>query len=785
MLAPPIARAQITCPAPVGPGQSIGDVNVALAPSFSYFVTSVPLTTARTWILPLANQVTNFCQIVISDPIGAITSSNTLMLLANTNPYGVQDSINGTAFSVLNISRSSIILQSNGINKWTIIGGNGTLIVPQVANLAALQASITATYPSGVWRSSYSSGINAPPLFFMPESRTCALNGYINDGGSCVNTTSGDGNSFYAVWPSGLRDIREWGGKPDSGTTDNAPVLTACFASLTTNTGGGCYLPATSGGGKYGFNSQVSYSYPASQFSLTLQGDGADATILYWPNNSAGISLTENYGLNSFHIHGLAFTTPKVGAGASTVVTITDASPSVVTWSGHGLTSGTIVQFRTTSALPTPLLPGVNYYVVSPTANTFEVALSPGGTPINTSSSGSGTQTGLQAVSALSLVQTAVGNYAPSEIRDVSFHGDALANDYWTNAIVNTGVSNITIDNTAITCDVAASLHGTAVSQAGTPTITAEGLVIGNNTIINNCGDGGLVYGSYNQGATITNSAVLNSLNHYVYVPAGGTAIDGLLISSSNFGAGYTSGGSDIEIDTSVDDVQVSNSLFFVNEGASALNFGAPSASTAFTGNIVSGQGMSSTTGVSNSAAVASNTTENITGNNFVGLTVGINAGSSVTAGSIVASSNSYPSTTTALSGTLPGFSTQGAPLITGGTTGGATSAGATVYSGSSYANTTEVYVGIQMPVSCLLHNLTVFYNMPPGSGKTLTATLNESGSTTGLTTSATGSSGSVITDTTHSHLVSAGDYIDLALALQSGGTAQIVNWSVQCLSNF
>lgn len=80
----------------------------------------------------------------------------------------------------------------------------------QVASLSALQATSTATYPNGVWRIAYSSTAPAAPLFYLPESGTCSANTRVNDGGSCVNTTTGDGNSWVAQFPSAI-DIREWG----------------------------------------------------------------------------------------------------------------------------------------------------------------------------------------------------------------------------------------------------------------------------------------------------------------------------------------------------------------------------------------------------------------------------------------------------------------------------------------------------------------------------------------------------------------------------------------------
>lgn len=92
---------------------------------------------------------------------------------------------------------------------------------------------------------------------------------------------------------------------------------------------------------------------------------------------------------------------PKTAA-----VTITIATPGVVTWTAHGQPALTAISFTTTGALPTGLLANTAYYIVqgaSLTANNFRLATTIAnaiaGVAINTS----GTQSG---------VHTAFANYA-------------------------------------------------------------------------------------------------------------------------------------------------------------------------------------------------------------------------------------------------------------------------------------------------------------------------------------------------------------------------------------
>ena len=79
-------------------------------------------------------------------------------------------------------------------------------------------------------------------------------------------------------------------------------------------------------------------------------------------------------------------------------VTITSATPGVVTLTAHGLSTGSCIELTTTGTLPTNLSANTNYYVIYVDANSFRLATSAAnaiaGTAINTSGgSQSGTHT--------------------------------------------------------------------------------------------------------------------------------------------------------------------------------------------------------------------------------------------------------------------------------------------------------------------------------------------------------------------------------------------------------
>lgn len=101
-----------------------------------------------------------------------------------------------------------------------------------------------------------------------------------------------------------------------------------------------------------------------------------------------------------------------LGSPTSTV-TMTIASPCVVSWASNGLPNGTPVVFTTTGALPTGLTASTIYYVVNRAAGTFQVAATPGGAAIVTTGSQSGTHTATAFVHRVyeSLVAANTGNH--------------------------------------------------------------------------------------------------------------------------------------------------------------------------------------------------------------------------------------------------------------------------------------------------------------------------------------------------------------------------------------
>lgn len=100
-----------------------------------------------------------------------------------------------------------------------------------------------------------------------------------------------------------------------------------------------------------------------------------------------------------------------VRVAQSSAVTITIASPGVVSYTAHGLYTGQQIQLTTTGALPTGLTASTTYYVIEVDADSFQLATSlanaAAGTAINTS----GTQSGTHTLTALTINLAATLEY--------------------------------------------------------------------------------------------------------------------------------------------------------------------------------------------------------------------------------------------------------------------------------------------------------------------------------------------------------------------------------------
>jgi len=142
----------------------------------------------------------------------------------------------------------------------------------------------------------------------------------------------------------------------------------------------------------------------SGQFDILQDSTGSRTLAYAWVWNFAGGTAptltTAGCSFDSLFYAVNYFTT--------STVTITIATPGVVTWTAHGLKTGNRLQLTTTGALPTGLAASVTYWVVVIDANSFSLATSLVNAAAATRIATSGTQSGTHTATACQITVSAV-----------------------------------------------------------------------------------------------------------------------------------------------------------------------------------------------------------------------------------------------------------------------------------------------------------------------------------------------------------------------------------------
>ena len=93
-------------------------------------------------------------------------------------------------------------------------------------------------------------------------------------------------------------------------------------------------------------------------------------------------------------------------------VTITIATPAVISWTAHGLKTGDRIQLTTTGTLPTGLTASTTYFVVYIDANSFNLATSLANAATATKIATSGSQSGVHTATAVTINANLVKGFA-------------------------------------------------------------------------------------------------------------------------------------------------------------------------------------------------------------------------------------------------------------------------------------------------------------------------------------------------------------------------------------
>lgn len=149
---------------------------------------------------------------------------------------------------------------------------------------------------------------------------------------------------------------------------------------------------------------KIGYRDPGNSITSELDAIYAADPDFYWVGFTAEIRDTINQQIAADWaetkpvLMGLDSNDTSTEAAAAepdktSTVTISIASPGVVTWTGHTLQNGNQVILTTSGALPTGLTAGTPYYVVNQATNTFQLSATLGGSAITTTGTQSGTHT--------------------------------------------------------------------------------------------------------------------------------------------------------------------------------------------------------------------------------------------------------------------------------------------------------------------------------------------------------------------------------------------------------
>lgn len=213
------------------------------------------------------------------------------------------------------------------------------------------------------------------------------------NGGTILAIDGGGAGRFFRLRDKTL--CPRWFGCVADGATNDAAAFQLCLNACTAG-------ETVDGEG-------LRYKIGTTLNMLKASGFPNDVTV-----KNATIIATVADDLDAFQVYGSGTALTGLSASTAATVTITIASPGVITWTGHGLAAGTPIKLSTTGALPTGLTAGTTYFVLSTglAANTFRVSATPEGAAINTSGSQSGTHTGTRGLIAGTTSITATGAVA-------------------------------------------------------------------------------------------------------------------------------------------------------------------------------------------------------------------------------------------------------------------------------------------------------------------------------------------------------------------------------------